>query len=105
MGESKGKKFACLRRAAKWCVAWRAKRKRALTRKVRDQIQHHDGTSRRTNNSPTHLSQWVTLLVSARERAMREYTVSDMACDGTDGVQLLKGLQEEGNGKTPPTTQ
>lgn len=35
---------------------------------------------------------------------MREYTVANMAGDGTDGVQLLEGLQEAWNGKNSAET-
>jgi large subunit ribosomal protein L21e len=47
-------------------------------------------------HQPLHLSQWVTQPVSARVRAMRECT-AEIECDSSDGMQLLEGLQKEGN--------
>jgi hypothetical protein len=56
--------------------------------------EHH----RRTNNTTLTNSQWVTQPVSARVRAMRECSGRRIVCDtATDSMQLLKGLQEEGN--------
>jgi hypothetical protein len=52
----------------------------AATSRIFDRTSEHH----RTNTTALHLSQWVTQPVSARVRAMREYTPLNIACD--DGI-------------------